>query len=159
MCAELANRPGAAPAGTRIRQESMRRMARQDSGHAILRGQDVARDGDGVVSEYQCYEFVALDCPLSPKQIAELRAISTRAEISPTRFWNECQWGALSADPAKLMGRYFDAHLYVANWGTHRLMLRIPEQRKFKAARAGQGLRKLTQRPFRAQLRGVPEPR
>jgi hypothetical protein len=81
------------------------------------------------VSEYQSYEFVALDRPLSPKQMAELRAISTRAEISPTRFWNEYQWGDLGADAAKLMERYFDAHLYFANWGTHRLMLRMPKAR------------------------------
>jgi hypothetical protein len=81
------------------------------------------------MSEYQCYEFVALERPLTAKQIAELRAISTRAEISPTRFWNEYQWGNLKADPAKLMERYFDAHLYFANWGTHRLMLRMPKAR------------------------------
>ncbi|RKH52971.1 hypothetical protein D7X55_05490 [Corallococcus sp. AB049A] len=81
------------------------------------------------MSEYQCYEFIVLDRPLSPKQMAELRAISTRAEISPSRFWNEYHWGDLKADPAKLMERYFDAHLYFANWGTHRLMLRIPKAR------------------------------
>ena len=81
------------------------------------------------MSEYQCYEFVALDRPLTAKQMAELRVISTRAEISPTRFWNEYQWGDLKADSAKLMERYFDAHLYFANWGTHRLMLRIPKAR------------------------------
>jgi hypothetical protein len=80
------------------------------------------------MSEYQCYEFVALDRPLTVKQMAELRAISTRAEISATRFWNEYQWGDLKADPAKLVERYFDAHLY-ANWGTHRLMLRVPKAR------------------------------
>jgi hypothetical protein len=81
------------------------------------------------VSEYQCYEFVALDRPLTAQQMAELRAISTRAEISRTRFWNEYQWGDLKAAPAKLMERYFDAHLYFANWGTHQLMLRIPKAR------------------------------
>ena len=81
------------------------------------------------MSEYQCYEFVALDRPLTAKQMAELRSISTRAEISPTRFWNEYQWGDLKADPAKLVQRYFDAHLYFANWGTHRLMLRVPKAR------------------------------
>ncbi len=81
------------------------------------------------MSEYQCYEFVALDRPLTPKQMAELRAISTRAEITPTRFWNEYQWGDLKADPAKLVERYFDAHMYFANWGTHRLMLRVPSAR------------------------------
>jgi hypothetical protein len=88
------------------------------------------------VSEYQSYEFVALDRPLTAKQMDALRAISARAEISPTRFWNEYQWGDLKADPAKLMARYFDAHLYFANWGTHRLMLRIPKARVDRKALA-----------------------
>ena len=35
------------------------------------------------MSEYQCYEFVALDRPLTPDEMAELRSISTRADISP----------------------------------------------------------------------------
>jgi hypothetical protein len=78
------------------------------------------------MSEYQCYEFVALDQPLTRKAMTELRSISTRAEITPTRFWNEYDWGDLKADPAKLLARYFDAHLYFANWGTHRFMLRLP---------------------------------
>jgi hypothetical protein len=78
------------------------------------------------VSEYQCYEFVALDRQLTSKEMGELRAISTRAEISPTRFWNEYHWGNLKADSAKLLARYFDAHLYFANWGTRRFMLRLP---------------------------------
>lgn len=81
------------------------------------------------MSEYQCYEFVALDRPLTSTQMAELRAISTRAEITPARFWNEYEWGDLKADPAKLVERYFDAHMYFANWGTHRLMLRLPVKR------------------------------
>jgi hypothetical protein len=81
------------------------------------------------MSEYQCYEFVALDRPLTAKQMEELRAISTRAQISPTRFWNEYQWGDLKADPAKLVARYFDAHQYFSNWGTHRFMLRVPKAR------------------------------
>lgn len=34
------------------------------------------------MSEYQCYDFVALDRPLTSKQMAELRAISTRAEAA-----------------------------------------------------------------------------
>ena len=81
------------------------------------------------MSEYQWYEFVALDRPLSASEMAELRAISTRAEITPTRFWNEYHWGDLKADPARLLARYFDAHLYFANWGTRRLMLRLPMAR------------------------------
>lgn len=81
------------------------------------------------MSEYQWYEFVALDRMLTAKEMAELRAISTRAEISPTRFWNEYNWGDLKADPAELLARYFDVHLYFSNWGSHRFMLRLPASR------------------------------
>jgi hypothetical protein len=78
------------------------------------------------VSEYQSYEFVALDRPLTAAEMAELRSISTRAEITPTRFFNEYQWGDLKADPAELLARYFDVHVYFANWGSRRLMFRLP---------------------------------
>jgi len=78
------------------------------------------------MSEYQSYEFVAIDRQLTDREMAELRSISTRAEITPTRFWNEYEWGDLKADPGKLLARYFDAHLYAANWGTRRFMLRLP---------------------------------
>lgn len=77
------------------------------------------------MSEHQWYEFLAIDRPLTGKQIAELRAISTRAEISPRRFWNEYDYGDLRADPQKLVLRYFDAFLYWANWGTRRISLRL----------------------------------
>jgi hypothetical protein len=78
------------------------------------------------VSEYQHYEFVAVDRPLTAAEMAELRSISTRAQITPTRFFNEYHWGDLKADPAELLARYFDVHMYFANWGTRRLMFRLP---------------------------------
>jgi hypothetical protein len=79
------------------------------------------------VSEYQYYEFVALDRPLTAAEVAELRSISTRAQITPTRFFNEYHWGDLKADPAELLARYFDVHVYFANWGSRRLMFRLPK--------------------------------
>lgn len=78
------------------------------------------------MSEYQAYELIALDQPLTEQQMAELRAISKRAQISPTRFWNEYEYGDLKADLAQLVDRYFDAGLYFATWGTRRLILRLP---------------------------------
>lgn len=78
------------------------------------------------MSEYQYYEFLALDRPLTGKQRAELRSMSTRAEITATRFVNEYHWGDLKGSPQKMMERYFDAFLYLANWGTRRLMFRLP---------------------------------
>jgi hypothetical protein len=78
------------------------------------------------VSEYQYYEFAALDHALARRQQSELRAISTRALITPTSFVNTYEWGDLKADPRRLVERYFDAFLYLSNWGTRRLMLRLP---------------------------------
>lgn len=78
------------------------------------------------MSEYQYYEFIVLDCQLTSKEMAELRSTSTRADISPTRFWNEYHWGDLKADPAKLLARYFDAHLCdQPRCGCCRVLLRL----------------------------------
>ena len=40
------------------------------------------------MSEFQYYEFLAVDRPLTAEQMAELRSISSRAEITPTRLTN-----------------------------------------------------------------------
>src|SRR5215469_13425077 len=58
--------------------------------------------------------------------MAELRDISTRAEITSTSFTNHYEWGDLKADPLKLLEKYFDAFVYVANWGTREFYLRLP---------------------------------
>jgi hypothetical protein len=78
------------------------------------------------MSEYQYYEFLALDRPLTQEEMAALRDISSRAVITPTSFTNHCQWGDLKADPLELLRRSFDVFVYVANWGAHRLALRLP---------------------------------
>jgi hypothetical protein len=78
------------------------------------------------MSEYQYYEFLALDRPLTAAEQAEVRQLSTRARITATSFTNEYHWGDFKGSPDQLMRRYYDAHLYLANWGTHRIMLRLP---------------------------------
>jgi hypothetical protein len=78
------------------------------------------------MSEYQYYEFLAIDTPVTSQQMAELRSISTRAEISPTRFTNTYTYGDFRGNPVELVERYFDAHVYIANWGTHTLIFGIP---------------------------------
>ena len=78
------------------------------------------------MSEYQYYEFLAIDRPLTSEETASLRALSTRAHITPVSFTNEYNWGDFKGDPDELMQRYFDAHVYVANWMTVIFMLRLP---------------------------------
>ncbi|MFF4779351.1 hypothetical protein ACFY05_41700 [Microtetraspora fusca] len=78
------------------------------------------------MSEYQYYEFLTIDRPLTDRQQAEVRALSTRAHITATSFTNEYHWGNFRGDPHRMMERYYDAHLYLTNWGTHQVMLRLP---------------------------------
>lgn len=78
------------------------------------------------MSEYQYYEFVAIDQPLSQEQMARLRSYSSRAEITPTRFVNYYDWGNFKGDEDEWMQNYFDAHIYFANWLTCNFYLRVP---------------------------------
>jgi hypothetical protein len=77
------------------------------------------------MSEYQYYEFQAIDRPVTEKEMAEIRSYSSRARITPTSFFNEYSWGDFKGDPDAWMEKYFDAFLYLANWGTHVLKLRL----------------------------------
>lgn len=78
------------------------------------------------MSEYQYYEFQAVDRRLTPAEMQALRSYSTRAQITPTSFVNEYNWGDFRGDVDAWMERYFDAFLYFANWGTRTLKLRLP---------------------------------
>src|SRR5271166_5972308 len=80
------------------------------------------------MSEYQYYEFQAIDRPLTAADREALRNLSTRARITATSFTNSYEWGDFKGDPTKLMERWFDLHLYLANWGTRRLMIRLPKR-------------------------------
>jgi hypothetical protein len=51
------------------------------------------------MSEYQYYEFQAIDRPLTKQEMAEVRSLSTRATITPTRFVNVYHWGNFKGDP------------------------------------------------------------
>ena len=78
------------------------------------------------MSEYQYYEFQAIDRPLTNVEIDELRKCSSRARITPTSFVNEYSWGNFRGDRDRWIEKYFDASLYLANWGSRELMLRLP---------------------------------
>ncbi|MCX4747483.1 hypothetical protein OG455_18500 [Kitasatospora sp. NBC_01287] len=79
------------------------------------------------MSEYQYYEFLAIDRPLTSDEQEQLRSLSTRARITATSFTNEYQWGNFRGDPRRMVEQYYDAHLYLTNWGTHQVILRLPK--------------------------------
>lgn len=79
------------------------------------------------MSEYQYYEFRAVDRPLTDRQMRELRALSTRAAISRTSFSNDYEYGDLRADRRVLLVKYFDASLYFAHWLHFEVAFRFPK--------------------------------
>ena len=78
------------------------------------------------MSEHQYYEFRAVDRPPGRTEQRELRAISTRAQITAAGFVNHYEWGDFRGNPDRLVSRYFDLFLYLANWGSRRLSIRLP---------------------------------
>lgn len=78
------------------------------------------------MSEYQYYEFAALERRLTKRDMERLRAVSSRGRITPSSFVNHYEWGDFKGDPMDWMARYFDAFVYFANWGSCCLSLRLP---------------------------------
>jgi len=85
------------------------------------------------MSEYQYYEFAAIERPLTKAEMAKLRAVSTRGIITEASFSNHYDWGGLKANPLDWMRQYFDAFVYWADWCSCQLLLRFPKSTFTKA--------------------------
>lgn len=79
------------------------------------------------MSEYQYYEFQTIDRPLTRQEQAEISQLSSRVALTSTRAVFTYQYGDFRGDPEKVLAQYFDAMLYLANWGTRQLMFRFPK--------------------------------
>ena len=78
------------------------------------------------MSEYQRYEFMTVDHPLTRAQLEAVNRLSSHIEASSTHALIEYHWGDFKHDPLKVLRSYFDGFLYWANWGAPRLALRFP---------------------------------
>jgi hypothetical protein len=78
------------------------------------------------MSEYQYYDFLAIDKPLTKQQQKKLREISTRATITSHRMSNEYHYGNFKGNSRKLLNEYFDLFLYNSNFGYHEALYKIP---------------------------------
>lgn len=83
------------------------------SGRTSASGRSVPRRQ--AMSEFQYYEFQAIDRPLTAREMDELRSCSSPARITATSFVNEYSWGNFKGDEDAWMERYFDAFLYLVN--------------------------------------------
>jgi hypothetical protein len=79
------------------------------------------------MSEYQYYEFLAIDQPLSAEDLAYVRSLSRRVQPTPSHAVFTYAYGDFPGDPLKLLAKHYDAMLYLANWGSKQLVFRFPK--------------------------------
>ncbi len=78
------------------------------------------------MSEYQYYEFQAIDRPLTQEERAAISQLSSRVKPTATTASFTYSYGNFRGDPKQVLARYFDIMYYIANWGTQQLMFRFP---------------------------------
>ncbi len=79
------------------------------------------------MSEYQYYEWQTLDRLLTPEERAAVSKLSSHIEVTSSQAIVTYSWGDFKHDPKQVLARYFDAFLYLANWGSTRLAFRFPK--------------------------------
>lgn len=78
------------------------------------------------MSEYQFYEFQTIDRRLSADQMTALQSLSRRVELTASSAIFTYSYGDFRGQPLAVLEQYFDAMLYVANWGSKQLAFRFP---------------------------------
>ncbi|KPQ31941.1 MAG: Ku C terminal domain like [Phormidesmis priestleyi Ana] len=77
--------------------------------------------------EYQCYEFQAIDRPLTKAEQDYVQSLSSRVRPTATSAVFTYSYGDFRGSPLSVLERCFDAMLYMANWGSYQLAFRFPE--------------------------------
>ncbi len=78
------------------------------------------------MSEYQHYEFQALDRTLTKDELSYIRSLSNRIELTSNKVVFVCSLGDFKVDPQQLVERCFDAMLYQASFGIQQVIFRFP---------------------------------
>ena len=78
------------------------------------------------MSEYQYYEWQALERPLTAAEQAAVNDLSSHIDVTSSQAIVTYNWGDFKHDPIHVLAKYFDAYLYNANWGVRRLAFRFP---------------------------------
>lgn len=78
------------------------------------------------MSEYQRYEFMTGDRPLTRAQLQDVNGLSSHIEATSTHALIEYHWGDFKHDPIKVLHEFFDGFLYWANWGAPEVAWRFP---------------------------------
>lgn len=78
------------------------------------------------MSEYQYYEFQAIDRHLTQEERAAICELSSRVKPTATTASFNYSYGNFRGEPKQVLARYFDIMYYITNWGTQQLMFRFP---------------------------------
>lgn len=79
------------------------------------------------MSEYQYYEFQAIDRPLTRAEQEEVAKLSSRVDPHPTTAVFVYHYSGLRGNPTEILAKYYDAFFYIANWGSIKLSFRFPK--------------------------------
>jgi hypothetical protein len=79
------------------------------------------------MSEYQIYEFQAVDRPLTNLEREEIRRLSSRVNPTSHQAMFTYSYGGFRGNPLDTLVTYFDAMYYVANFGVQELAFRLPK--------------------------------
>lgn len=81
------------------------------------------------MSEYQYYEWQTIDRPLTAAEQREVQALSSHMDtVTSTQAAVTYSHGGFKHNPAQVLLQYFDAFLYDSNFGSRRLMFRLPKE-------------------------------
>jgi len=79
------------------------------------------------VSTHQYYEFQAIDQPLTQEEQQAVARLSSRVDPHPRQAVFVYHWSNFPGNPRETLLKYYDAMLYLANWGSRQLMFRFPQ--------------------------------
>lgn len=86
------------------------------------------------MSEYQYYEFQAIERPLTPEEQRAVSGLSSRVEPHPTRAVFVYNYSDFPGSAEKVLAQYYDALFYITNWGSVQLAFRFPKSLLDEAA-------------------------
>lgn len=102
------------------------------------------------MSEYQYYEFQAIDRPLTREEQEAVASLSSRVQPHPRRAVFVYNYSDFRGNPEQVLAKYYDAMFYLANWGSRHLLFRFPAALVDAAAMAQYSVESTSRHPPRA---------
>ena len=80
------------------------------------------------MSEFQYYEFYAIDRELTRQEREEVDNLSSRFSPTSRRAIFTYSYSSFKHNEESVLLEYFDFFLYISNWGTKRIIYKFPQE-------------------------------